>query len=121
MKRIRWKDLVAYRELTLDGVILCALVGLAAEILILMLTGIKAKFVSPVVLLFLWLLSGILVSGVLIVFAAFADLRRAYFKDWEFASVCQSVRYESLTDEVDDAIILMRDFDNTRTSSGSAA
>ncbi|MCD7818723.1 MAG: hypothetical protein LUH07_06700 [Lachnospiraceae bacterium] len=53
-----------YRELTPAGTGLCAVLGLVAEIIIMLAAGIDVVQVPVVVLTFIWLLAGILVSGV---------------------------------------------------------
>ncbi|MCD7884225.1 MAG: hypothetical protein LUI87_11070 [Lachnospiraceae bacterium] len=74
MKKMYLKNEKTYRKLTSAGVIFCACMGLIVELAIFFITGIKPLHVSVPVLLFLWLLSGIIVSGVLHAVAALADL-----------------------------------------------
>lgn len=60
-------------ELTPFGILLSAVCGLAAEGFILFMFHLDLRYIPFFVLLFLWLLSGIIVSGVLL---GFAELRR---------------------------------------------
>ena len=55
-----------YYELTPCGIILCAVTGMAAELLVLFGFGIQPEIIPLPVFGFLWLLFGILVSRVLI-------------------------------------------------------
>lgn len=55
-----------YYELTPAGVGLCAVLGIGAELLVLLMFGIRFENIPLPVFGFLWLLFGILVSGVLI-------------------------------------------------------
>lgn len=59
-------DQDVYYELTPSGIVLCAGIGLAAELLVLSVLGVQMNGVPFVVFGFLWFLFGILVSGVLI-------------------------------------------------------
>lgn len=77
MRRMAEKQVI-YRELTLAGVALCAVLGLGLEVLLFLILGIRILEVPAVVLGFLWLLSGILVSGVLLLAASFQDRIQAY-------------------------------------------
>ena len=55
-----------YYELTPIGIVLCAVAGIAAELVVLAAFGIQPEIIPVPVFGFLWLLFGILVSGVLI-------------------------------------------------------
>jgi len=72
MKRKSEKQEI-YRTLTPAGIVLCAILGLVFEILLFLLMGIHFLEVSVVILGFLWLLSGILVSGALCLAASVQD------------------------------------------------
>lgn len=74
MKRMHLANKNIYRELTFMGTCFCAVAGLLFEFVVLFISGINPLFVSVPVLLFLWLLSGIIVSGLLHAVAIFADL-----------------------------------------------
>ncbi|MCD7737195.1 MAG: hypothetical protein LUI07_09600 [Lachnospiraceae bacterium] len=60
-------------ELTPVGIGFCAVLGLALEILVLLISGIYISQVPLVVFGFLWFLSGMLVSGVLLLYAAYSS------------------------------------------------
>ncbi|MCD8396037.1 MAG: hypothetical protein LUD12_02430 [Lachnospiraceae bacterium] len=72
MKRKSEKQEI-YRTLTQAGIVLCAILGLGFEILLFLVIGIHFLEVSVVILGFLWLLSGILVSGALRLAASVQD------------------------------------------------
>ena len=65
-----------YYELTGTGIMVCAVCGAAAELLIFLIFGIQIGAVPVPVIGFLWLLSSILASGVMIGFESLLDLRR---------------------------------------------
>lgn len=75
MKRERNGRQEVYRELTMAGVVLCAVLGLAVELAVMFATGLQIIQVNAVVFLFLWFLCGVLVSGVLFTLAAWQDRR----------------------------------------------
>lgn len=64
VQRMERQDI--YYELTPIGIVLCAAAGIAAELLVLAVFGIQPEIIPVPVFGFLWLLFGILVSGVMI-------------------------------------------------------
>lgn len=104
MRRNYFGKKIVYRELTSFGVFFCALAGLIAEAFIFFITGIKPLLVPAPVFLFLWLLSGIIVSGILYAAAVIADLLGVL-----------------LTDTGDDGMISACDTDSHSTISHIAA
>ncbi|MCC8101475.1 MAG: hypothetical protein LIP11_04185 [Clostridiales bacterium] len=69
----RWEKQAVYWDLTPGSVVLCAILGFGVEVLLFAMTGIRISEVPGIVLGFLWPLSGILVSGVLILAASLWD------------------------------------------------
>lgn len=104
MKKMHLKNKKVYRELTSAGVFFCACIGLIVESAVFLVTGIQPMLVSIPVLLFIWLLSGIIVAGILHALAALADLFVV-----------------SLTDVRDDDMISARETHNCSTISHLAA
>ncbi|MCD8023547.1 MAG: hypothetical protein LUF30_11465 [Lachnospiraceae bacterium] len=68
MRRGDYGEQTEERELTAAGVGLCIVLGLAMEFLIFQVSGIRVREVPVLVLGFLWILCGIIASGLVFLF-----------------------------------------------------
>ncbi|MCD8014380.1 MAG: hypothetical protein LUG99_14615 [Lachnospiraceae bacterium] len=73
MREKRFDTSDIYRELTPMGTGVCILLGLLLEFAILFVFQIRVRQVPVIVLAFMWFLSGMMISGVLILTAALRD------------------------------------------------